>query len=45
MLARVVEHQRHALFPEEVMPADLDPALLRLARHDQRIVETDHACG
>ena len=43
MLARVVEHQRHAFLPEEVVATDLDPALLRLGRHDQRIVEADHA--
>src|SRR5262249_46114544 len=44
MLARIVEHPRHAFLPEEVMAADLEPALLRLFGHDQRIMETDDAC-
>ena len=43
MLARVVEHQRHAFLPMEMVAADFDPALLRLLGHDQRIVEADDA--
>jgi hypothetical protein len=43
MLTRVVEHQRYALLPMEMMATDLDPAFLRLFGHDQRIVKADDA--